>query len=170
MTNYIIPACIAAIILYGAIRKVNVFDSFLKGAGEGISSAFSLLPTLIGITACIRMFIASGGLSILTGLLTPLAKMLHYPVPVLPLALLRPISGSGALVVFEQILKNFSPDSYIGKVASVLQGSSETTFYTISVYYAASSVKKTGRTLPCSFAGDIVCLICSSLWVRLLCR
>lgn len=170
ITNTIIPFCIAAIVLYGITKKVPVFQSFVAGAKEGVSSAFSLLPTLIGITACIRMFEASGGLDLLVQLLSDPAKLLHFPAEVLPLALLRPISGSGSLVVFENILKTFSPDSYIGKVASVLQGSSETTFYTISVYYAASSVKKTGHTLICSLAGDVSCFLFSALWVTLLCR
>lgn len=169
MTNYIIPAFIAAILLYGVFHKINVFDCFISGAKEGISSAFSLLPTLIGVTVCIGMFKASGGLDCLTNLLLLPAQLLHFPSEVLPLALLRPISGSGALVIFENILKNYHPDSYIGKVASVLQGSSETTFYTISVYYAATSVKKTKTTLPCSLIGDITCFLCSAIWVTLFC-
>lgn len=169
MTNYIIPFLIAAIVLYGALHRTDPFGSFINGAKEGISSAFSLMPTLIGITVCIGMFKASGGLDILVKLLLLPAKILHFPAEVLPLALLRPISGSGALVIFENILKTYGPDSYIGKVASVLQGSSETTFYTITVYYAASSVKKTGCTLGASLMGDIVCFLCSALWVTLVC-
>ncbi len=169
MTDYIIPFCIAGIVLYGVFRKVNVFDSFLSGAREGISTAFGLLPTLLCITACIGMFKASGGLDVLVSFFTLPANRLHFPAEVLPLAFLRPISGSGALVLFEDILKTFGPDSQIGKVASVLQGSSETTFYTISVYYAASAAKKTGKTLCASLTGDIVCFLCSALWVSLIC-
>ncbi len=168
MTSYIIPFVIVLIILYGVWKKIPVFDSFVSGAKQGVQTAFSLLPTLIGITACIGMFKASGGLDALVRCLTPVVSWLHLPAEVLPLALIRPISGSGALVIFEDLLKDFHPDSYIGKVASVLQGSSETTFYTLTVYYAASSVKKTGKTIPCCLAGDIACFIFSALWVTLL--
>ncbi len=169
MTDYLIPLLIAGIVLYAAVRKVNVFESFLSGAKEGISTAFDLLPTLLCITACIGMFKASGGLDLLVSFLMIPAKWLHFPAEVLPLALLRPISGSGSLVLFESILKEYGADSYIGKVASVLQSSSETTFYTLSVYYAASSAKKTGKTLTASLVGDIVCFLCSAVWVSLIC-
>ncbi len=169
MTDYIIPFLIAGIVLYGMIRKVNVFESFLKGAKEGISTAFGLLPTLICITACIGMFKASGGLDVLVSFLLRPAALLDFPAEVLPLALIRPISGSGALVLFESILTEFGPDSKTGKVASVLQGSSETTFYTLSVYYAASSAKKTGKTLAASLVGDVTCFLCSACWVSLIC-
>ena len=169
MSQYVIPFCIAGIVLYGYLHKVSVFQSFVLGASEGIQTAFSLLPTLIGITVCIRMFEASGGLELLVKIFSYPAKWISIPPEILPLAFMRPISGSGSLVIFEQILKSFSPDSHIGKVASVLQSSSETTFYTISVYYAATSVKKTGKALACSLCGDLACFIFSAFWVRILC-
>ncbi len=168
MTDYLIPVWIVFILIYGMCKKVNVFSSFLSGAKEGISTAFGLLPTLIAITVCIGMLKASGGLDLIAGLLSFPAKLLSFPKEVLPLALLRPISGSGALVIYENILKSFGPDSEIGQISSVLLGSSETTFYTMTVYYAAVSVKKTKYTLGCSLAGDITCFLCSALWVRLL--
>lgn len=169
MTAYLIPALLCAIVLYGIYRKIPVFTSFLTGAKEGISSAISLLPTLIAITSCIGMFKASGGLEQMVRLLTPLSDLLHIPSEILPLALIRPISGSGSLVILRDLLSEFHPDSKIGKVASVLQSSSETTFYTISVYYAATSVKRTKATIPSSLCGDLACLLFSILWVTLLC-
>lgn len=169
MTAYLIPFLLCIIVLYGKYRNIPVFACFLSGAKEGISTAFSLMPTLVGITACIGMAEASGGLDLFVSWLTPLADVLHFPSEVLPLALIRPISGSGSLVLFEKLLTEFHPDSKIGKVASVLQSSSETTFYTISVYYAATSVKKTKATIPCALLGDVACFLFSTLWVTLLC-
>ena len=169
MTAYLIPLMLTVILLYGCYKKIHVFSVFLDGAKEGISSAFSLMPTLIAVTVCIGMFKASGGLELLVGWLSPITAVMGIPSEILPLALLRPVSGSGALVIFEQLLAEYHPDSYIGKVASVLQSSTETTFYTISVYYAATAVKKSKATLPCSLIGDLFCFLFSALWVNLLC-
>ena len=169
MTAYLTPLLLTVILLYGCCKKLPVFSIFLTGAKEGITSAFALMPTLIAVTVCIGMFKASGGLELLVNLLAPIASALGTPFEVLPLALIRPISGSGSLVIFEQLLAEYHPDSYIGKIASVLQSSSETTFYTVSVYYAATAVKKSKATLPCSLIGDISVFLFSTLWVNLLC-
>jgi spore maturation protein B len=123
---------------------------------------------LIAITTCIGMIKASGGLELLVSVMAYPAKLLHLPAELLPLALLRPISGSGALVIYEDLLQSFGPDSQIGKIASVLLGSSETTFYTMTVYYASVSIRKTKYTLPCSLLGDLSCFLFSVLWINLL--
>ena len=159
IADCIIPLILCAIFLYGLLHGVNIFDSFLEGAKEGISTSFGILPALVALMTCIAMFNASGALDILTNALRP---------ETIPLALLRPISGSGALAIYENLLSNYGPDSFVGKVASVMQGSTETTFYTIAVYYGAVKVKKTRHTVPSALSADLTGFLMSVVAVRLL--
>lgn len=165
--NYLVPVVLAGILLYGVLQDVPVFDAFVSGARTGVGTAFRILPTLIALTTAVGMLKASGAMEVFCHALTPVANFLQLPPQVMPLALLRPISGSSAMVVFEDILQAFGPDGYIGRVASVLMGSTETTFYTMAVYYGATRVKKTRHSLPSSLAGDIVGFLMSGLTVRL---
>ena len=125
---------------------------------------------LIGLMTAIGMFKASGALDMLTAAIRPLAQMVHIPPEVVPLAIVRPISGSGALAVFQDILKSYGPDSLIGQVASVMQGSTETTFYTIAVYYGVTKVQRTRHTLASSLVGDVTGFFMSALTVQLILR
>jgi spore maturation protein B len=157
----------SAIILYGLIKKVDIFECFLEGAKEGLGTSVSILPALVALMTCVGMFKASGVLDILTYALSPVAELLRMPKEIIPLAILRPISGSGAMVIFNNILAEFGPDSYIGRVASVLEGSSETTFYTIAVYYGAIKLTKTRHTLAASLTADLTGFVMSALMVTL---
>lgn len=168
MTQYIIPLCILFVLLYGVWKGVDVFSVFIDGAKQGLHTSISILPALVALMTCVGMFKASGGLDILTHALSPIAQAAGMPQEVLPLALLRPISGSGALVVFEDILKQFGADSAIGRTASVLMGSTETTFYTIAVYYGAIRIQRTRHTLACSLSADLTGFLLSALLIRLL--
>ncbi len=164
----VVPVVILAIVLCGVVRRQPVFDLFLKGAKEGVSVAVSILPALVGLMTAIAMLRASGAFDALTAALAPLGKTLHFPTEVVPLALMRPVSGSGSLSVFEGILKTYGPDSFIGRVASVLQGSTETTFYTVAIYYGSVNISKTRHTVPAALAADFVGFVMSILSVRLL--
>ena len=164
MTDYIIPAIIVFIVVYALIKGVPVFDVFISGAKEGFGTATSVLLALIGLMTAIGMVKASGALDMLT------AEMVHIPPEVVPLAIVRPISGSGALAVFQDILKSYGPDSLIGQVASVMQGSTETTFYTIAVYYGVTKVQRTRHTLASSLIGDVTGFFMSALTVQLILR
>jgi spore maturation protein B len=157
----------SAIIIYGLIKKVDIFECFLEGAKEGLGTSVSILPALVALMTCVGMFKASGVLDILTYALSPVAELLRMPKEIIPLAILRPISGSGAMVIFNNILAEFGPDSYIGRVASVLEGSSETTFYTIAVYYGAIKLTKTRHTLAASLTADLTGFVMSALMVTL---
>jgi spore maturation protein B len=163
--SLIIPAVMSAIIIYGLIKKVDIFECFLEGAKEGLGTSVSILPALVALMTCVGMFKASGVLDILTYALSPVAELLRMPREIIPLAILRPISGSGAMVIFNNILAEFGPDSYIGRVASVLEGSSETTFYTIAVYYGAIKLTKTRHTLAASLTADLTGFVMSALMV-----
>ncbi|MEG0614927.1 MAG: spore maturation protein, partial [Oscillospiraceae bacterium] len=164
-TNYIIPIVIGGIIIFGLINGVDVFNEFIEGAKENLKVGVEILPALIALIVSVGMFKASGALDVLMQVISPLTDFLGFPKECLPLALIRPISGSGALAVYENILTANSPDSFAGRVASVLFGSTETTFYTIAVYFGATHVKNTSHTLVCSLAGDFTGFVVSVLAV-----
>lgn len=168
VTNCMIPLILCGIFLYGILHQVNLFDTFLEGAKEGITTSFGILPALIALMTCIAMFQASGALDILTNALRPICEAVGFPAQTIPLALLRPISGSGALAIYENILNTYGPDSFVGRVASVMQGSTETTFYTIAVYYGAVQIKKTRHTVPSALSADLTGFLMSAVTVRLL--
>lgn len=166
LDNMLIPAIMCGIVIYALTRRVDVFGVFIEGAREGFSTSISILPALVALMTCVGMFKASGALDCLNFALSPLSAVLGLPLEVMPLAILRPISGSGAMVIYKGILESFGADSYIGRVASVIQGSTETTFYTIAVYYGAVGVTRTRHTLPAALTADIVAMIMSAVMVR----
>lgn len=165
LNHYILPVIVAAFLLFGLLRGVAVFDVFLEGAKEGLATAARILPSLVGLMTAVGVFKASGALDLLSHGLKPAADLLGLPAQVMPLALLRPVSGSGGMAVFRDILQDYGPDSFVGRVASVMMGSTETTFYTIAVYYGAIGVRKTRHTLPAALAADISGFVFSSLAV-----
>ncbi len=167
LSDYIIPVVIAAIFIYGLTKGTNVFEAFIEGAADGLKVAVKIAPTMLAITMGVGMFKASGALDLLSLFFEPAVSLTGLPKEVVPLMLIRPISGTGALAIFKDILANHHPDSYIGKIASVLQGSTETTFYTIALYYGVTSAKRTRHTLLSAAAGDLTGFIMSALTVGL---
>lgn len=170
MSNYVIPFFIAIIMIIGLTKKVDVFTEFTEGAKENLKASVSVLPSLIALMTAIGMFKASGALELISTAISPMTSFLGFPEECIPLAIIRPISGSGALAVFENILTDVSPDSFAGRVASVIIGSTETTFYTIAVYYGITKVKKTRQALPASLAADFTGFVLSALTVRIILR
>ncbi|MDR0991352.1 MAG: spore maturation protein [Ruminococcus sp.] len=164
-TDFLIPGVIALIVAIGFIKKIDVFGEFTDGAAEALKSGVSVLPALVALMTAIGMFRASGALGALTAFLSPAATAVGFPPEVLPLALIRPISGSGAIAVFDSILTEVSPDSFAGRVASVIMGASETTFYTIAVYFGATKIKKPRRALGASLTADFTAFVVSAVAV-----
>lgn len=167
MTDYILPIILAVIVGYALIKKVNVFDCFLEGGMEGLQTAVKLAPTLIGLIVAINMLTASGALNLLSTALEPLAAKLGFPAEVVPLAAVRPFSGSGALAMFEKILEQYGPDSVQGRVASIMMGSTETTFYATAVYFGAVGITKTRHTIPCALLADFSSFVLAVTMVNL---
>lgn len=167
ISSIILPVIVIFIVAYGALKKLNVFECFVDGAKKGLVTFASLLPVLTALIVAVGMLRGSGGLDLITKLLTPVSKLLGIPVQVLPLCILSPISGSGSLAVFEDILRNYGPDSIAGRVASVIAGSSETTFYTATVYFGSVGVTRTRHTIPSALIADLVNFIVSSLIIRI---
>lgn len=166
-TDFVIPCFILLIICIGLIKGIDVFHEFIEGAKENLKVAVDILPALIALLTAIGMFKASGALDIITMVLSPVTGFLGFPPDCLPLALIRPVSGSGALAVYETILTNVHPDSFAGRVASVILGSTETTFYTIAVYFGVTKVTKTRHAVVSSLVSDLTGFILSTLTVQI---
>ena len=165
LADLALPLIVVAILGFALCQKVPIIDAFVSGAKKGLETSFGVFPTLLLLMTCIGMFRSSGALDILVHALHPLAEWVGVPEGVLPLALLRPLSGSGSLTIFQQILTQYGPDSFTGRVASIMQGSTETTFYTIAVYYGAAKVRQTRYTAACALAGDLVSFFISGYLV-----
>ncbi|MCL2578840.1 MAG: spore maturation protein [Oscillospiraceae bacterium] len=168
LSDFVLPITLVGILGYGIFKGVDVFGEFLTGAKEGLTTVVNIVPAIIALMTCVGMFKASGALDGIVWLFSPVAAALQLPQEVVPLAILRPISGSGALVIYNDILATHGPDSFIGRVASVIEGSSETTFYTIAVYYGAVKVSKTRYTLSASLSADLVGFVMSAFMVRMI--
>ena len=172
IVNYIssaaIPLVIISIILYGLKEKNNVFDTFLDGAKEGIEIVFKLFPTLIGIFLAVGALRSSGLIEFIVNLISPIVEFLKFPSEVMPLALLRPISGSASMAVAVDIMQNYGVDTLTGIITSTIMGSTETTFYTIAIYTSCVGIKKTRGILLAALAADMAGMIASTLICRIL--
>jgi spore maturation protein B len=166
-SDFAVPAIFVFVLLYGLCSKTDVFTEFTRGVKEGLQTVLDIFPALFTLVLSVGMFRASGGLELISSLLSPVTNLIGFPKEVMPLVLMRPFSGSGAIAVYESVLLQTGPDSYAGRVASVILGSSETTFYVIALYFAATKVKKTRHALPSALAGDMVRWILSGLIVGL---
>ena len=165
IVSLIIPAIMLIILTDGLIKKVPIFSCFTDGAKEGLKTMYSIAPSLIGLITAIGMFKASGALDILTNFLSPVTELIGIPKEVSPLFFLKPISGSGSLAMLNQIISDNGADSVVSKIAAVMTGSTETTFYCIAVYYGATNIKKTGYTVPCALLGDFASMLTACLIV-----
>lgn len=165
-SNLAMPMIILLIVIYGLIERNKVFDTFLDGAKEGVSVVFSIFPTLIGLFLAIGALRSSGVLDFIIKILSPILEIFNFPTEIMPLALIRPISGSGSIAVATDIMKTYGVDSQIGLIASVIMGSTETTFYTIAVYSGAVGVKKTRFVLAASLIADVVGILSSVVICR----
>ena len=154
-----IPVLLVGIPLIGMIRKVKVYDTFIEGAKEGFQVAVRIIPFLVGILVAIGMFRASGAMDMLTRGLRPLLSRTQFPPEIFPLVILRTLSGSGSLALATDIIKQFGPDSLIGRMAATIYGGSETTFYVLAVYFGAVGVKRTRHAVPAALTGDLVAAI-----------
>lgn len=159
----IIPAIMSIILLHGYIKGVSLYDTFVDGAKEGFQAALRIMPYLIAIFIAIGIFKRSGAMHILVNIISPITNLVGVPKEVIPLALMRPISGSGSLAVVKEIITEYGPDSFIGRVASTMMGSAETVFYTMAVYFGVIGIKNSRHTLPAALISHIASIIASVL-------
>jgi len=166
-SSMVIPVLLSAAAVYGMGKKVDVYRALTRGAEDGLSVLLRIVPALVGLLTAVSMFRASGAMEWLSGLCPPLLDRLGIPSDLMPLMLIRPVSGSGALAVASDLISTYGPDSYIGRVASVMLGSTETTFYTIAVYFGSAGIFRTRHTVPAALAADLTGFLASALMVRL---
>lgn len=163
-----IPAIILFIVTYGAIKKVKIYETFVEGAKEGFNVGVRIIPYLVAMLVAIGIFRASGAMNILAWLVSPITLLIGMPAEALPMAIMRPLSGSGALGVMSEIIKSHGADSLIGRMVSVMMGSGETTFYVLAVYFGSVGISKTRHAVPAGIIADIVGILMSVWLVNLI--
>jgi len=158
---WVIPGLIIIIIIYAVFNKVQVFESFVEGAKDGFQIAIQIIPYLVGMMVAISIFRESGALNILTGFFEPIFGAINFPSELFPLAIMRPITGTGALAITSDLIANYGPDSFIGRLASTMQASTDTTLYIFTVYFGAVGIKKAGYAIKVGLLADLVGIIAS---------
>ena len=166
ISAYVVPFLLLGCAAYALRRKVDVYDALICGGKAGLQTAARILPSMAALLSAVYMLRASGALELLTGLLAPALQVLGLPPEVMALMLIRPMSGSGALAVGSELMAQYGPDSYTGRVAAVMLGATETTFYTIAVYFGAAGIRRTRYTIPAALAADLAGFIFAALSVR----
>lgn len=166
MQATLIPLLLAAIGLYALYKQVDVFPVFLRGAQKGLHTAVSILPTLVGMLTVVYMLRASGAIDLAAGWLAPLFGVFGIPKDCVALALLKPISGGGGLALGSELIGRYGPDSYIGRVAAVMLGASETSLYTISIYGGRLGLKQMRYAIPAALCADLAAFAASAALVK----
>ena len=161
ISNLAMPMIILIIVSCGIKERKNVFDIFLVGAKEGIKTTINICPTLIGLFVAIGALKSSGIFDLINYIVSPILNIIHFPSELMPLAILRPISGSSSIAIATELMRNYGVDSNLGKIASTIMGSTETTLYTIAVYTSCIKVKKTRHILLAALCADLVGIITS---------
>ena len=167
MINYFIPLVVIIIIIYGIYKKIDIFDTFILGVKEGMKLSINLFPTIFAMIIAITMITDSGIINYICNLIKPLFIKIAFPTEVIPLAILRPISGSSSLVVLNDILTLYGTDTLIGRLASVMQGSTDTTIYIISMYFTSVGIKKIRYSLIVGLLADLLSVIISFIMVNI---
>ena len=167
LSSVVIPALLAGVAAWGLGKRVDVYAALTHGAEEGLSVLLRIVPALVGLLTAVSMFRASGAMEWLSGLFAPALEVLGIPRSAAPLMLVRSVSGNGALAVASDLIASYGPDSYEGRVAAVMLGSTETTFYTIAVYFGSAGITKTRHAVPAALAADLAGFIAAALAVRI---
>ncbi|EGL83191.1 nucleoside recognition domain protein [Caldalkalibacillus thermarum TA2.A1] len=162
-----IPALICFILIYGIIKGLPVYETFVEGAKEGFGTAINIIPHLVGMMVAVSIFRASGALDYLLLFISPVLSLLYIPAEVVPLAIIRPISGAGALAITSDLIAQYGPDSFIGRLASTMQGSTDTTLYVLTVYFGAIGVRNIGYALKVGLLADLAGALAAILIVTI---
>ena len=167
LSSLVLPLLLSAVAIYGTGKRVDVYGALTHGAEEGLTVLLRVIPALVGLLTAVSMFRASGAMELLSSLCGPVLAFLGIPPETAPLMLVRPVSGNGAFAVASELMSSHGPDSYVGRVAAVMMGSTETTFYTIAVYFGSAGIHKTRHTIPAALIADLTGFAASALAVRL---
>jgi spore maturation protein B len=164
LADYAIPVTFLLILCIGLYRDIKVFDIFMEGAKEGITTVLRIIPSMVGLFTAVGVFRASGAMELIVYVAKPITSFLNIPSEVLPLILLRPVSGSASLALISDIIKVYGPDSFIGRLVSTMMGSTETIFYTLTIYCGSVGIKNIRYTLAAALIADIVGIMVS-VWI-----
>ena len=167
LSALVVPAILCLSACYALYRRIDVYAALTKGAEEGLTVLLHILPSLVGLMTAVYLLRASGALEWLGTVLSPLLNAAGIPPQTAPLLFIRPISGSGALAVGSELMERYGVDTYVGRVVAVMLGSSETTFYTIAVYFGSAGITKTRHAIPAALCADLVMFLASAMAVRL---
>lgn len=165
--NLVIPIVVLLIIVYAFFKKVKIYDSFVSGAKEGLELAISVLPYLVAMLFATDILLKSNVLSNIFSIFRPVLDIFNVPEEILPMAMIRPVSGNASFAVMIDLIKNFGVDSYIGRIASCIQGATDTTIYVLSLYFGSIGIKKIKYSLWVGLLTDLTCLVISVILVSL---
>jgi spore maturation protein B len=163
-----IPLMIAVFLVWGFVKKVRVYEVFIEGAKDGFNTAIRIIPYLVAMLFAIGIFRASGAMDVLASIVSPVTNLIGMPADVLPMAIMRPLSGSGSLGIMTELMKTHGPDSFVGVLASTLYGSSETTFYILAVYFGSVNIKNTRHAVPVGLLADLAGVLAAVFICRML--
>ena len=161
LSNLIIPLTFALIILYGYLKRVELYDNFIEGAEDGMKTVVGILPTIVGLMVAVGILRASGALDLFSGIISPITSRLGYPNEVVPLTIMRLVSSSASTGLLLDLFKKYGPDSYIGRFVSIMMSCTETVFYTMSVYFMSVKITKTRYTLAGALIANLVGIMVS---------
>lgn len=159
-----IPLLVVIILVFGVMKKVKLYDTFIEGAKEGFQVGVRIIPYLVAMLTAIGIFRTSGAMEVLSYLVSPVTRLIGMPPETLPMALIRPLSGSGALGVMSETMKAHGPDSLIGRMVSVMMGSGETTFYVLAIYFGSVGISRTRQAVPAGLIADGISIL-MSVWI-----
>lgn len=167
ISDLIIPVLVLIIILYGIFKKTNVYDDFIEGAKESIGMSISMFPCLLAMILGINIFVNSGFFNVFLSMFETFFNFLKIPLDIVPLAIMRPISGSSSLALLNDLFSTYGPDSFIGRLGSVIQGSTETTFYVLTLYFGSIGIKKIRYALWAGLLSDLIGIIAAIFLVKM---
>ena len=168
LSSFVIPVLLAAVAVFGTGKRVDVYGALTRGGEDGLRVLLGIIPSLAALLTAVSMFRASGASELFSRLCAPALELLGIPAETAPLMLIRPVSGSGALAVGTELITAYGPDSLVGRVAAVMLGSTETTFYIISVYFGSAGIKNTRWAIPAALTADLTGFLTAAIVTRLL--
>lgn len=168
ISNLIIPVMVLGIIIYGLLKKVDIYDVFVEGSKESYDMILTMFPCMLAMIFGVNIFIKSGVLEYIFVFFQTILDFLHIPLEIIPMAIMRPISGSSSLAILNTILENYGPDSFIGRLASVIQGSTDTTFYVLTLYFGSIGIKKIRYSLWAGLFADVIGIVSAIIIVNLM--
>lgn len=168
ISKLIIPLFVLFVVFYAFLKKVMIYDTFLEGAKEGLITIFHIFPSIIAMVFAINIFLNSHILETIFGVLSPILSKINLPIQILPMAFVRPISGTASLAIMNDIFSDFGPDSFVGRLASTIQGCTDTTIYVLALYFGSIKINKTRYALSTGLFADFIGIVASFLIVSLL--